>query len=425
MTSTIARAQHADASALRVLKLAAKPKPSGAERDRLQKLSGDATSQIKDDAVREAFLRLAGYFRQRERLAEIGQGQAAPVQDLLFIGRFGMVRTAEFAASQLQNELQELPLEQIIGSAPSAQFVEPFAKRAGGIGNRIAQSIAADAKLGDSSAAMDWLVRRGKPAEIAIVAALLVSNRERLPHLISYPDLLPVALKRDKGAVILQSCLRGVEEEQTARERLIHTIADDPKLVANLLKAGPKLLRSRYANFVPQVLQRWATNFATLDGPMREPFAIALGSFWLALLKRKKRAPTEQHLLDALSTMCSDALRKISASKDSDRFWIVAKAADLVASLASGEHVTPYGAGLIASTLEKAAAGMSGQALVEALASNVGMTPIGSAGEQIVFNPEQHEDTSGGLLPNDVAVIKASGWSLGDRVIRRAAVAVP
>ena len=110
MTSTIARAQHADASALRVLKLAANPKPSGAERDRLQKLSGDATSQIKDDAVREAFLRLAGYFRQRERLAEIGQGQAAPVQDLLFIGRFGMVRTAEFAASQLQNELQELPL---------------------------------------------------------------------------------------------------------------------------------------------------------------------------------------------------------------------------------------------------------------------------------------------------------------------------
>ena len=106
MTSTISRAQHADASALRVLKLAAKPKPSGAERDRLQKLSGDATSQIKDDAVREAFLRLAGYFRQRERLAEIGQGQAAPVQDLLFIGRFGMVRSAEFAASQLQNELR-------------------------------------------------------------------------------------------------------------------------------------------------------------------------------------------------------------------------------------------------------------------------------------------------------------------------------
>ena len=59
----------------------------------------------------------------------------------------------------------------------------------------------------------------------------------------------------------MQSCLRGEEEEQTARERLIHTIADDPKLVANLLKAGPKLLRSRYANFVPQVLSAMGDEF--------------------------------------------------------------------------------------------------------------------------------------------------------------------
>src|SRR5437899_2109124 len=121
-------AQPTDTLALSVLKLAAKAKPSGSERDRLQKLSDRASLEIKDDGVRKAFLRLVGYFRQRERLAEIGQTQEAPVKDLLLIGRFGMVRTAEFAASVLQSALQRLPLEEIIADAPSVPFVESLTK---------------------------------------------------------------------------------------------------------------------------------------------------------------------------------------------------------------------------------------------------------------------------------------------------------
>ena len=415
-------AQQPDAAAVRVLKLAAKQKSSSMDRDRIQKLSDNAAQRIQDADVRKAFLRLVDYFKQRERLAEIGQAQPAPLQDLLFIGRFGMVRTTEFAATQLSDELQELPLGEIIGSAPSVPFLARFAKRARGIASRIVENVIADPNMADRSAAMDWLVKHGKSAEIALVARLLISNRERLPHLPGYRDLLRIALKRDKGAVILQACLSAAEKEQAARERLISTFTDDAKLIANLLRAGLKLLRTRYADFVAQTLERWAPRFPQLEVVLRKPISTAVASLCVAILKQKNPPTTAEHLLGVLSGMSSDAVHRISESGDGERLWIMARASDLAASISGSPHVTVYGAGLIASTLQKAASGMSGEALLHALACNVGMTAIGSVGEQVSFNPEQHEDTSGGLLPNDAAVVKASGWSLNGRVVRRAQV---
>jgi hypothetical protein len=407
---------------LNALKLAVKPKLSGNDRDKLEKLSSEAKLGIKHDAAREAFGRTLDYFRQRARLAEIGQPAQPPLRDILLIGRYGFGRSAEFAAAELRDAIKELPSTDVIGNAPTVAFIELFSKRIRIATGAVAENLATDAKAGDSSAAIDWLVRRGKPVEIARVASLLVSNRERLPHLLPYRDLLLVALRRDKGATILQACLETAKGDKNARERLLKTIAADTKIVIGVVRSASKLLRTTHADFIGELLNVWAAAYSVLDDRSREPMSVALAGLCLTLLKKKKRSATEQHLVEAISRCLSAGLGRIMQQSDREGFWVFARASDLAQSTSESLHVTQYGAGLIASALEKAAAGMSCEALLRALASNLGMLAIGAVGETVQFDPEKHEDTTGGLLRNDAAVIKTIGWSLNGQVIRRAAV---
>src|SRR4051794_40458013 len=101
--------QSADSSALAALKLAAKAKPSGAEREGAKKFSAKAAEQISDESVRTSFLKIVDYLRQRERLAEIGQSIDAPADEILTIGKFGLVRSAEFVARELGEALSDVP----------------------------------------------------------------------------------------------------------------------------------------------------------------------------------------------------------------------------------------------------------------------------------------------------------------------------
>ena len=60
------------------------------------------------------------------------------------------------------------------------------------------------------------------------------------------------------------------------------------------------------------------------------------------------------------------------------------------------------------------------QESVAALAFNLGLRPIGVAGQETKFDPKRHEDTCGGLFRDDGAVVVKPGWDLSGEVIARA-----
>ena len=76
----------------------------------------------------------------------------------------------------------------------------------------------------------------------------------------------------------------------------------------------------------------------------------------------------------------------------------------------------------IATAFRKAAEGFGTIEILTFTAKNLGMTPFGTVGESVVFNPFQHEDISGGLLRGDTAAITESGWKLGNDIAMRAKV---
>lgn len=60
--------------------------------------------------------------------------------------------------------------------------------------------------------------------------------------------------------------------------------------------------------------------------------------------------------------------------------------------------------------------------ILEAMAFNLGLRPIGEPDSMVTYDPRLHEDPKGGLHPGDTVKVMRKGWTLNDSPIVRAKV---
>ncbi len=88
--------------------------------------------------------------------------------------------------------------------------------------------------------------------------------------------------------------------------------------------------------------------------------------------------------------------------------------------------VTFHGAKLVADSLHKAISDhFDPVTILEALAMNLGLVQFEKPKARVMFDPLLHEDTIGGMLPGDKAIIIIPGWMHEGKVVRRATVKLP
>jgi hypothetical protein len=171
-----------------------------------------------------------------------------------------------------------------------------------------------------------------------------------------------------------------------------------------------------------QLLESWLPSFPKTLPEGREYLSGVLAALVGGVLREPKRKDAKNRLLDAFARTTFPWLLAMEEARDTTNFWIVARANDLAQARKPSSNISLYGAGLIASSIEKAKAGLTGEALLKALALNLGMELIAESDDGVRFDPNIHEDTAGGLLKGDVATVTESGWRLGDQIVRRAKV---
>ena len=84
--------------------------------------------------------------------------------------------------------------------------------------------------------------------------------------------------------------------------------------------------------------------------------------------------------------------------------------------------ITQHGARHLARALEEAGQGFSAKEILTVLARNLGLVAVGKNGDTVIYNPLQHEDVAGGLLPGQSVLIEESGWSINQETVARAKV---
>jgi hypothetical protein len=86
-------------------------------------------------------------------------------------------------------------------------------------------------------------------------------------------------------------------------------------------------------------------------------------------------------------------------------------------------EITYQGAKMLAIAVENANRGFPAKEILSCLCFNLGLIRFGNQiDKQIVYNPIEHEDIEGGILPGEPVVVLEPGWMYKTDVLIRAKV---
>ncbi len=411
-----------DKAILSALKRGEKAGGSNADREKAKALAERAAAGLSDPVQRAAFTRLAEYFATRTRMKEIGQPLVPPLADILALGQAGFVQSAEFAWANAGDAVLDYPLPELLAAVPSARMLEAVARRHRDLAAQALALVLERPELAETSAAFDWVAQHAKPKELSKLAPQILSGHPRRRHLPAREEVLRVALLRDKSGELLRACLAIAKGHSPAFDRLRIAVNTTPKLLVQFIGGLPKTICGPDGEMAMQLLESWLPAFPKAEPATRENLSGVLAALAGLLLRQPKRKDVQTHLLDALARAAFPWLLAMEDAQDTSGFWLVARADDFTKARKPSGNISHYGAGLLASSMEKAKAGLAADALLEALALNLGLEQVGARDESVSFDPNLHEDTVGGLLASDPATVNEPGWRLGDQLVRRAKV---
>ena len=396
---------------------------SGAEREKSSKLIEAVISSKSDENFQDHVNLLSNYFLKRKRMAEIGQPLAPPVGSILDLGCHGFSETVDFIFQESAKELKNLPTEQLLSGGFPEKVLKAVAKaRKDLLGAALAHFLERP-EAADASQAADWMLSAAKPKALMPLLPLLLSKRERLPHLKTYSTLAQGVFQKDKSGTLLKQALAAVASGKLESPPLERIICSNPALVVQFAQLVPKLLAGPGAEPAAIVFGSVLQSLPRCPKDDREKVSVALASVASAIVLQKKRNPAAERISTGLTGAFFDMLG--TSKEEKKGFWVFCQAEQVqrVAEAASANHsITQRGAEFVVDALEETMVSGSNQESVAALAFNLGLRPIGVAGEETKFDPKRHEDTCGGLFRDDGVVVVKPGWGLSGEVIARAKV---
>ena len=397
--------------------------PSGTEREKANKNIAAILSSATDEEFRALVLELSNFFLTRNRMVEIGRPLAFPVESILHLGRYGFSETVAFVFDDSKEELRGLSSEQLLSGGIPEKVLKSAAKVRKDLLASAIEHFNKCPEAADLSPAADWMFSAAKPKQLITFLSLLFSKRERLPHLKTYPTLAQSVFQRDKAGAILKEALSGAGSEKLQIEPLERIICSNPDLTVQFTLMVPKLVPGPNSGSVMQVFNSVLQSLPRCPADSREQISVALAAVATQLLMLKKRKPEADQILEGIFQTMGDVLTAPEGSKKG--FWVFCQAEQVKLEAEPTNQnavISKRSAEFVVDALEESLVADSNQETLAALAFNLGLRPIGVAGEDIAFDPKCHEDTHGGLFRNDRAVVVKPGWDLSGSVIARAKV---
>jgi hypothetical protein len=314
-------------------------------------------------------------------------------------------------------------LEEVLLLAPDATSLEVWRKTAKVAAKVIEGRLLSDPVSTYATAGADWLLLHAKPEQMSPLLELFLGRKDRPKTLLPWADALVPALKKDKKGVLLERLLRHpcLDRGQCA------TIAEVVRLNRTLLKNTVENLPAILCQAVPPeqgslFVEELFTPMPNTEGAEREFVTTVLARLGCGILLQDRRGPQAEAVL-GLIAQAARRLRNLTKDEaDQARTWVLENLRAGAEPSDGKAHVTIEGARHLALAFEKAAQGFAAKDILHAAARNLGLTPIGKKGEPASYNPLQHEDVEGGMLPGDNAVMEEPGWTLGQDIVVRARV---
>lgn len=335
----------------------------------------------------------------------------------------GLVETAAFLFAQSAAIMAMLKLDEVLPLAPDVTSFELWRKVVKVSAIEIETRLLADLSSVYVTAGADWLLLRAKPEQLMPLFEMLLCGTERPNSLATGAEALAPTLKKDKRGILLEKILHHTWPDKSSLAKLAEAVRLNRTLLKMAVEKLPPILCKKDAPETGLLFtQELFGQIHSTQGTEREFVTAALARLGCGILLQERRGPVAEAILGAVAQTVK-RLRNVTREEAlRQRTWVFENLNADNESVISEAHVTITGARYLALAFEKAGQGFAANDILSVTARNLGLKPIGNQGEAANYNPIQHEDMEGGMLPGDAAHIAEPGWALGADVVVRAKV---
>ncbi len=322
----------------------------------------------------------------------------------------------------LVQTLRTLDFQAVLPLAPTAKCLAAWMRTARVPKKLAEERILSTPDLAWRTAALDWYMEKGTLKRAAPLLCSVFFRSPRPKHLPQWDELLSASIQAAKGGALLESILDGVSSDRRQLVALATLFLNNPALLCRTVDLLPDLLESHASG---QALEfcKLLLEHALVAPPHQRPLvSAAIARLATGLLLKDELSAIQEQALESIR----DATSRLKfAATDGDlnsRTWVIEPLKAAAERPSDNQNLTMTGARHIAVAFEKARQGFKAQAVLSMTAKNLGMAAIGTKAERVAFNPLQHEDVAGGIMPGEVVEIMEPGWTFKNSIVLRTRV---
>ena len=319
--------------------------------------------------------------------------------------------------------LAERDLQSILPVTPDAYCLETWRKTSGLSEKDLESQLLTQAIDSYATVGADWVLTHSKPEQSLIIWEYILGRKERPRHLPTWSISAAAALAEDTRGNLLEYLLRHTWPDNAALKTLGEVIRFDQALLKQTFEVMPAILCKKNATVTcVRLLEELIGPLDSTEGAEREFITVSLARLGTGILLGDCKGETATSALDLIGQSVNRLRNPTQDQATKSRTWILENLGQRTKGPDGNAHVTKEGAYHLSLAFEMVSHGLTAKDVLTATAQNLGLTPLSRKGEAILFNPRNHQDLDGGMLPGDDAVIEEPGWLLGKELIARAKV---
>jgi hypothetical protein len=349
------------------------------------------------------------------------QAQAVTVIRALCDRQF--VSSAAFLFACWRDLVASQPFDAVLQLAPDAASFEVWRKASARPLKEIIEQLLVAPATNYATAGADWLLLRVPPEKQIKLLDFFLMRQPRPKYLPTWAEALALALQKDKRGALLRVVLGHPWSDENRIVNLAEVIRGNVALMKAVIDVLPQILTSKEPppGAVALVRQLFANLITTTDTE-RQFASASLARLGTGILLQNATNNSATEVLRFIHQAASQLRGATRVAEVQSQTWVLENLRQEDKPADGTICLNLNGARHIAVGFEKARQGLNANAVLSMTAKNLGMSAIGAKGEQVVYNPLQHEDTHGGIMPGETVEITEPGWTFRNSVVLRALV---
>ncbi len=316
-----------------------------------------------------------------------------------------------------------LTLDEVLSVTPNTVCFGKWLKKSKASTQEIQRQLAERPDQTYATIGADWLLEHAKPEMSLLLVRKFLACQSRPEYLPPWNEALAVAFKKDKRGELLAAILRQPSTSQDQVQTLSEVVRLNRALFKTVCDLLPTILVRKDSTATAVGFVRCLfEGVISLDGSDREFNTAVLSRLGTGILLADRRNPNADEVLALIRKITTQLRNLTKGEMAQSKTWIFESLREEDKPSDGKLCVNLQGARYIALAFEKADQGFPVKEILSVTARYLGLSPIGKNGEIVRYEPLQHEDVDGGLLPGESVVVLESGWSFNEEALMRAKV---